>query len=1375
MSLANAWVDSYLDALLSAGLSTESARRAGDASAAALADAPASVDADNANIAAKYYVQTLLALDEESIQQAWLRVHARSNVRLAADRDARLEHICWRVWSMRRKAAAAALHPDDGAADSPTASAAAAASEAAAEAEAAAAGGPLMAPAASLDVEELTKLYGAAPGGALRRLSIPPRGGGGAAGRVPSSAKAAAAAELLAESPDEPCSASLTPTAPPPSTGGAFAAALAAGAAAGAAAAAGAGGAPATPHAGPAAAAAGVEAELLGVNLGEGRVPKLYCVLISMHGLVRGEGMELGKDPDTGGQVKYVVELAKALSRHPAVHRVDLLTRLIQDPAVDASYGEPEEALGPAAGRLGGARIVRIRCGPPAQYLRKEGLWPYVREFADNALAHVNATLAALAAAGETCELYDIHGHYADAGEAAALMSFTLGSDMVLTGHSLGRNKLDHLLKSRTMTRREIEATYAMSRRIEAEERSLDAALMVFTSTQQEVKDQWGLYDGYDPALERIIRGRPRRGRHFPVMHVIPPGLDFSNLKIDFSNLKVDCPPDPWEQLAQAQHAAAAAAAASPPPPALAPSPGGRRSRRPSSAAGMPPLSPIVAELGSAENLLAPPPVGPEDDAAAALGVLVSPRKPRSSPFLRDAPPLEPGLPATSPRAPPTPLPPAGAFGGPVGGGVAVAGGGVGPGAGAVAAFEDPPIWQEIFRFLRNPRKPVILAMSRPDAKKNITTLVRVFGENGALRDIANLVLIMGNRKVIDGMAPSSAKVLDSVLKLVDAYDLYGSVAYPKRHGQGDISDIYLLPHHTRGVFVNIALQEPFGLTLIEAAAHGVPIVATTHGGPVDIITTLHNGILVDPTDQRGVSDALLKLLTDPGLWEQYASAGRANINAYSWPSHCIKCLAGIEAEKARAVSCVKTAMRSTYSIDMGELATPAPPAPPPAAPADGGAAADGAGADAADAGGGGLPRLRLPAAALSKDDSAVAPAAAPPLSPRGSPPRNGFSGGGVTAPSPRARGSLDEVAFGALFASAADAAAAAGAAAARGGGPPVMAPKARYVVLLLDSTDTAARLASILAGKGRRALLGAAPGGGAVGVGVASAAPLAETLAMLSSAGLRPRDVDFLVTNCGAQVWYGGPAAAAAGGAGGGGAGGVVADAGWDAFAEARWDKISVRRVLAQMLAQRPLLAGLASAGGGSGGGGRGGGGAAPKITVDTETGAHHLLLTLRAPGGGRPALSPADALAVAARIKKRFRSSGLRTQITAAAEGDGSVALHVTPLRASRALAVRWLAHKHKVDITSLMFVSCARAMAPGQPAHFATSDAEDALGGAQHVVVVPPPAAPAPAPADGAAGGEPQAAAAAAAQLPSGFSVDLSLFTHDGRLHVLDAAKA
>ena len=76
-----------------------------------------------------------------------------------------------------------------------------------------------------------------------------------------------------------------------------------------------------------------------------------------------------------------------------------------------------------------------------------------------------------------------------------------------------------------------------------------------------------------------------------------------------------------------------------------------------------------------------------------------------------------------------------------------------------------------------------------------------------------------GNRDNIDGMAAGSAKVLQQVLRLVDAHDLYGSVAYPKKHTQADISDIYRLPFATRGVFTNVALQEPFGLTVIEVSA----------------------------------------------------------------------------------------------------------------------------------------------------------------------------------------------------------------------------------------------------------------------------------------------------------------------------------------------------------------------------------------------------------------------------------------------------------------------------------------------------------------------------------------------------------------------------
>jgi sucrose-phosphate synthase len=97
-------------------------------------------------------------------------------------------------------------------------------------------------------------------------------------------------------------------------------------------------------------------------------------------------------------------------------------------------------------------------------------------------------------------------------GDVAALLSGALNVPMVLTGHSLGRNKLEQLHKQGRMSREDINSTYKIMRRIEAEELSLDAAELVITSTRQEIDEQWGLYDGYDVKLERKLRGRIRKG-----------------------------------------------------------------------------------------------------------------------------------------------------------------------------------------------------------------------------------------------------------------------------------------------------------------------------------------------------------------------------------------------------------------------------------------------------------------------------------------------------------------------------------------------------------------------------------------------------------------------------------------------------------------------------------------------------------------------------------------------------------------------------------------------------------------------------------------------------------------------------------------------
>ena len=358
-----------------------------------------------------------------------------------------------------------------------------------------------------------------------------------------------------------------------------------------------------------------------------------------------------------------------------------------------------------------------------------------------------------------------LHAHYADAMDALGMMAKTLNFPLVITGHSLGRNKKNHLLKSDTCTLAEIEKKYKISRRIEAEERGLDIAEVLITSTRQEIEEQWELYDGFNEKTQEVFF---RRGRQMGWHRYVVLAQALSNYS-GYSSLSY-----PFFLISSSLYR-------------FIP-------------------KPIVIPPG-----IEFPELIPEDS-----GSKTSELKPSSQ--------------------------------------------------------TDPPIWSDIKQFLTVPAKPAILVLCRPDAKKNVIRVIDAYGKSQALKDVANLVLILGNRDDIQKCATGPQEILSQVLFSIDKYDLYGKVAYPKHHKQHvswarhcfiselsaklslllskriqDISDIYGYSAQTGGVFINSALQEPFGLTLIEAAGYGVPVVATKNGGPVDILATLENGILVDP------------------------------------------------------------------------------------------------------------------------------------------------------------------------------------------------------------------------------------------------------------------------------------------------------------------------------------------------------------------------------------------------------------------------------------------------------------------------------------------------------------------------------------------------
>ncbi|MFH1195576.1 MAG: HAD-IIB family hydrolase [bacterium] len=200
-------------------------------------------------------------------------------------------------------------------------------------------------------------------------------------------------------------------------------------------------------------------------------------------------------------------------------------------------------------------------------------------------------------------------------------------------------------------------------------------------------------------------------------------------------------------------------------------------------------------------------------------------------------------------------------------------------------------IRDELWKFFTNMYKPIILAISRPDKRKNISGLIKAYGESCELQKKANLAIFAGLRKDISQMPDVEKEALTEILLLMDKYNLYGKMAIPKSHDfEYEVPELYRIAAETRGILVNAAFVENFGLTILEAASSGLPVVATNHGGPRDIITNLENGEMIDVNNTDEISRSILNILNNESLWDRYSLDGINKIkHFYSWEAHTLK------------------------------------------------------------------------------------------------------------------------------------------------------------------------------------------------------------------------------------------------------------------------------------------------------------------------------------------------------------------------------------------------------------------------------------------------------------------------------------------------------
>ena len=197
----------------------------------------------------------------------------------------------------------------------------------------------------------------------------------------------------------------------------------------------------------------------------------------------------------------------------------------------------------------------------------------------------------------------------------------------------------------------------------------------------------------------------------------------------------------------------------------------------------------------------------------------------------------------------------------------------------------------DIERFLFSPAKPLILSIGRADKRKNFEAIIQSFGQDKELQAMANLAIFAGVRRDITQMPTDEQDILTNLLLLLDKYDLYGKMAIPKKNDPTlEVPEIYRVAARKKGVFVNATPGENFGLTIVEAAACGLPVVASPDGGPKEILEHCENGLLVDVENPHAIAEALKKIIADQVLWEKYSANGILATNQlYSWTAHCNK------------------------------------------------------------------------------------------------------------------------------------------------------------------------------------------------------------------------------------------------------------------------------------------------------------------------------------------------------------------------------------------------------------------------------------------------------------------------------------------------------
>ncbi len=196
---------------------------------------------------------------------------------------------------------------------------------------------------------------------------------------------------------------------------------------------------------------------------------------------------------------------------------------------------------------------------------------------------------------------------------------------------------------------------------------------------------------------------------------------------------------------------------------------------------------------------------------------------------------------------------------------------------------------QDIRGILLDHEKPLLFSMARLDRIKNISGLVELYANSPELQEHVNLVIVSGH---VDPQLSSDDEEHEQIRLMhehMSRHDLDDKVRWLGMHLNKDFAgELYRFVADKRGAFIQPALFEAFGLTIIEAMVSGLPTFATSYGGPSEIIVDGVSGFHIEPNHGPQVAARLVDFFKTckqkPDYWEQISTGGMQRVEQrYTW------------------------------------------------------------------------------------------------------------------------------------------------------------------------------------------------------------------------------------------------------------------------------------------------------------------------------------------------------------------------------------------------------------------------------------------------------------------------------------------------------------